>query len=51
MEDEQLKEFEAEIQDTGLDHREHIRHVLSLIRGVRRLRAVLVELGIEVVPE
>ena len=51
MEDEQLTEFEREIQENGLDHREHLRHVLSLIREVRTLRATLVELGIEVVPE
>jgi hypothetical protein len=51
MEDEQLAEFETEITENGLDHREHIRHVLSLIREVRRLRAILTELGIEVVPE
>ena len=51
MDEEQLKEFEAEIQDTGLDHRDHIRHVLSLVREVRKLRGVLTELGLELVPE
>lgn len=34
--EEQLAEFESEIQDSGLDHRDHIRFVLRLVHEVRK---------------